>query len=279
MNFGENLYQLRKSVKMSQEKLAEKVGVSRQSVSKWENSESYPEMENIMKLCKIFHCKINDLVHDGIQDLDSLDEDIKMTKVKFEKEKQRRLKIISKIIFILARIAKILTRVGAVGLFVAMIFGVIFINSYTANSFVLGFIKLNPSDLLKITELFNRYSPLALSGILILTLTIFIAALILLSQSMKHLEELFENIHNGDTPFTLENVNHIKRMSYFMIAITLLTGFGNAISSGLLAQDVDFDLGFDLINILFLYSIAYIFEYGYHIQLDSKGRIYGDENE
>ena len=92
MKFGENLYALRKSAKMSQEKLAEKVGVSRQSVSKWENGEAYPEMDNILKICKIFHCKINDLIHDDIQDIDSLDEEIKMKVVKLEKEKQKKIK-------------------------------------------------------------------------------------------------------------------------------------------------------------------------------------------
>ncbi len=40
MKFGENLYNLRKKQKISQEKLAEKIGVSRQSVSKWENGVS-----------------------------------------------------------------------------------------------------------------------------------------------------------------------------------------------------------------------------------------------
>lgn len=92
MKFGENLYNLRKSAKMSQEKLAEKMEVTRQSVSKWENGESYPEMEKIMKLCNIFHCKINDLVHENMVDIDSLDEDIKMSVVKFKEEKQKRLK-------------------------------------------------------------------------------------------------------------------------------------------------------------------------------------------
>lgn len=41
MKFGENLYNLRKKQKISQEKLAEKIGVSRQSVSKWENGVSH----------------------------------------------------------------------------------------------------------------------------------------------------------------------------------------------------------------------------------------------
>ena len=112
MKFGENLYSLRKSAKMSQEKLAEKMEVSRQSVSKWENGESYPEMDKIMKLCDIFHCKINDLVHEDMTDIDSLDEEIKMSVVKFKEEKQKKIKGISKAIYVLARIGKIVATIG-----------------------------------------------------------------------------------------------------------------------------------------------------------------------
>ena len=112
MKFGENLYNLRKAAKMSQEKLAEKMEVTRQSVSKWENGESYPEMEKIMKLCEVFHCKINDLVHENMVDIDSLDEDIKMSVVKFKKEKQKKIKGISKAIYILSRIGKIVTTIA-----------------------------------------------------------------------------------------------------------------------------------------------------------------------
>ena len=89
MNFGQNLRNLRKSKNISQEELAERVKVTRQSVSKWETGEAYPEMNNILELCKIFHCHINDLVNDNILDIDSLDEDVKMNAVKFKKEKQK----------------------------------------------------------------------------------------------------------------------------------------------------------------------------------------------
>ena len=44
--------------------------VTRQSVSKWENGENYPEMEKTMKLCNIFHCKINHLVYEEMSDID-----------------------------------------------------------------------------------------------------------------------------------------------------------------------------------------------------------------
>ena len=82
MKFGDNLRKIRKSKKMSQEQLAEKVNVTRQSVSKWENGESYPEMNNILELCKIFNCKLNDLVHTDMADISSLDEEIVMKVVK-----------------------------------------------------------------------------------------------------------------------------------------------------------------------------------------------------
>ena len=36
---------------------------------------------------------------------------------------------------------------------------------------------------------------------------------------------------------------------------------------------------FDLVHIIFLYALAYIFEYGYEIQRDSKGKIYGESEE
>ena len=99
-----------------------------------------------------------------------------------------------------------------------------------------------------------------------------ITGLFILSVALNHLSQLFKNINEGDTPFTLENVHHIKTMSYFMIAITILSAIGNAISSIIIEQD--FDLGFGFISILVFYSIAYIFEYGYELQLDSKGKIY-----
>ena len=50
MKFGDNLKLIRKSRKISQEELAEKLGVSRQSLSKWETGENYPSMQNIMCL-------------------------------------------------------------------------------------------------------------------------------------------------------------------------------------------------------------------------------------
>ncbi len=54
MNFNEKLLTLRKNAGMSQDALAEKLGVTRQAVSKWELGTAMPETENIAKLAQIF---------------------------------------------------------------------------------------------------------------------------------------------------------------------------------------------------------------------------------
>lgn len=69
MSLGENLQYLRKRENITQEQLAEKLDVSRQSVSKWESDTTYPEMEKLIQLCQMFHCGMDDLVQGNIKDI------------------------------------------------------------------------------------------------------------------------------------------------------------------------------------------------------------------
>ena len=62
MSFRDNLQHLRATRNMTQEQLAMMVGVSRQSVTKWEAERSYPEMDKLLKLCQIFDCTLDELV-------------------------------------------------------------------------------------------------------------------------------------------------------------------------------------------------------------------------
>ena len=57
MSFSENLQYLRKRDRITQEELADKIGVSRQSVSKWETGEAYPETDKLIVLCDMFKGK------------------------------------------------------------------------------------------------------------------------------------------------------------------------------------------------------------------------------
>lgn len=61
--FSDNLIQLRKLNNMSQEELADMVGVSRQTLSKWETGESLPDIEKSMLLAEIFKVTLDDLVN------------------------------------------------------------------------------------------------------------------------------------------------------------------------------------------------------------------------
>lgn len=307
MKFGDNLRKLRKSKKISQEELASKVGVSRQSVSKWETSEAYPEMNNILELCKIFHCKINDLVNDSIVDLDSLDEEIKLSVVKLKKETQKQMKCISKIIYIFGRIGKIMSIIGIFGVILAMVIIPIFASNirFRDENRIEVFdkeIKYNNKDeniVLsyegKEYELTSKEQVFAFNTVIeklenskITVMTCFIeisfvlliVTLVLLCLAMKHLENLFMNIHNGDTPFTIENVEHIKKLAIFMILTIIIPNISVMLTEVII--NTNLGIGFellDLIYILFLFSMVLIFEYGYEIQLDSNGKMYGDQNE
>lgn len=63
MSFGKNLQFLRNlSNGMTQEELAGKMQVSRQTVSKWELDAVYPEMSKVLELCRLFSCSLDDLI-------------------------------------------------------------------------------------------------------------------------------------------------------------------------------------------------------------------------
>ncbi|MGN0424221.1 MAG: helix-turn-helix domain-containing protein [Acetatifactor sp.] len=62
MSLGSNLQYLRRLCKnMTQEALAEKLNVSRQTISKWEMDSAQPEIDKAIELCKIFHCSLDNL--------------------------------------------------------------------------------------------------------------------------------------------------------------------------------------------------------------------------
>lgn len=65
MRFSDKLPKLRKNNNLSQEQLADKLGVSRQAVSKWESGSSYPDMDKIIQMCRILNCTLEDLLDDG----------------------------------------------------------------------------------------------------------------------------------------------------------------------------------------------------------------------
>lgn len=82
MSFGQNLQFLRKMRNdMTQEELAEKIGVSRQTISKWELDVVYPEMNKVIELCKLFSCSMDELVREDMNVSDKAYSDIRIEMV------------------------------------------------------------------------------------------------------------------------------------------------------------------------------------------------------
>lgn len=65
MKFCDKLAKQRKNNNLSQEQLADQLGVSRQAVSKWESGSSYPDMEKIIQISNVLNCTLEDLLDDG----------------------------------------------------------------------------------------------------------------------------------------------------------------------------------------------------------------------
>ena len=301
MKFGENLKSIRKMRKISQEELADKLGVSRQSISKWETGENYPSMQNIVCLCSIFKCKMNDLVHEDLKDIDFMDEDVKMNVVKLNEKEQKNIKTLSKILFLIGRIGKIVTRVGIGFIAVAMIIVGLICSQveYDGDNLSLGGeileviesndgirITVNENEKVVIGDLSNndistfkkgydKYGKVGVIALYEIGLGVLIAFLTVISCALGRLESLFVNIHDGETPFTLDNVEHMRKMAIYMIIAIVLSSIGETILNIAFLRDELFEFNlFNIVEIIFIYAMSLVFEYGYRIQKDSKGIMY-----
>lgn len=68
MAFSDNLQFLRSRQSQTQEQLAELLEVSRQSVSKWESAQSYPEMDTLLRICELYQVDLDTLMRGSVED-------------------------------------------------------------------------------------------------------------------------------------------------------------------------------------------------------------------
>ncbi|MBR5663022.1 MAG: helix-turn-helix domain-containing protein [Bacilli bacterium] len=300
MKFGENLKQIRKSKNISQEELAERLGVSRQSVSKWETGENYPSMFNIMCLCDIFKCKINNLVHESMPEFNSLDEEIKMSVVKFKENEQKKMKGFTKVLYIVSNIAKVFSIIAIVFSLLLVIGGAIVIPNTTIDkmnntikvfdkkiSYELTDEKLvidgdvvtrhdkdEAKEMKKFIHMTNK-KRLALVEFAFLTIT---AVCFISFKLFSYLSKLFKNIHDSNTPFNMDNVNYIKKLALYSFLFVLVPDVTGAIAELIFSMNLSIEVSlFSYLFSLILLVLAYIFKYGYEIQLDSKGVMYSEK--
>lgn len=69
MEIGNKILELRKKNTFSQEQLAEKMGVARQTISKWELGETSPDLNQAKELSKIFNISLDELTNNDIKDI------------------------------------------------------------------------------------------------------------------------------------------------------------------------------------------------------------------
>ena len=85
MNLGNSLFQARKKNGLSQEEVAEKLGVSRQTISNWETDETLPDICQSKKLALLYHLSLEELIEFDI-DLKEIEQVIEHTSEETEKK-------------------------------------------------------------------------------------------------------------------------------------------------------------------------------------------------
>lgn len=263
MKFCDNLKALRKAENISQERLAEKVGVSRQSVSKWETGEAYPEMPNIVALCTVFHCEITDLINSSISDAGSFKESSKKEKeMKESKELQKepaidaKFKKVSKAVRFFAKIGRVGAIIGSIAMF-----GLMFVAIFApygpeaiANDIIKDVAGINLLDEdIEVTKTALR----AIAAGVCLTASVI---LVIASFVCSYVARLFDNFVNNTTPFTLGNVRLIKKTAKASLILAIV----ETCTFGLLGSKVS--VGTSVMSILIIYALSYVFEYGYQLQ-------------
>lgn len=244
---------------------------------------------------------MNDLVHANLIDLDHLGEEVKMNVAKLSRDNQKKMKNLSKLIYILGKILKIIS-LGVIILVAILLIVLPFIsknieigkNEITVFNEKLQYevreeeiwlkdkkneiTLVGYNEIMPLKSLLTTLETHSLFVLILFTEFAFIIlgiTLIFLYLTFMHLEKLFTNFYHGETPFTLENVLHIKKMAKYMIITIIVPSITGSFCE--LVLNIDLNIGFEMIDfiyILFLYSMSYVFLYGERIQKDSKGCLY-----
>ena len=88
MNLGNNLFKARKKAGLSQEIVTEKLGVSRQTISKWETDETVPDIYQSKKLAKLYKLSLDELIEFDV-DVKEIEEVIKNSMKLTKKDKKQ----------------------------------------------------------------------------------------------------------------------------------------------------------------------------------------------
>lgn len=103
MNLGERLFELRKTKNLTQDEVAEKLNVTRQTVSKWETNQSSPDFDKIVPICELFEIGVEELITGKKEEKQEKNEEQEEKKEKVltkQEAKEKSAKVVSGSIFI-----------------------------------------------------------------------------------------------------------------------------------------------------------------------------------
>ena len=132
MKFEEKLMALRKQAGLSQEELAEQLGVSRQAVSRWELGSTLPDAPNLLKLSDLFGVSIDWLLREG----DTAEAEAAQTKTALQTEKEQKGHkgfLIASIAFVIAAFAFLIAAIDRMSIHLVLL---VFANSALALLFL-----------------------------------------------------------------------------------------------------------------------------------------------
>ena len=206
-----------------------------------------------------------------------------------EKNKEKTVKTLSKILYVVSKILKVMTRIAIGFVVFAMLVVPVAIKSISIKDDKLvindEYVKNNKTLTIKagdlvimdakdenytvLKDIFNKNSKTSLIIYSEVFMLFIIAILVITSFIMDHLYKFFKNIYEGNT-FALENVSHLKMVSNYMIATLLISWVSSLLAEILFNQDTFTTNAYGVFEIMFVYLLAYVFEYGCELQKKSK---------
>ena len=136
MKFEEKLMALRKKGGMSQEELADQLGVSRQAISRWELGTTLPDAPNLLKLSNLFCVTVDYLLRDECEsECDLLSSKNEMSTTA---QKKRELYLVATIAFTLAALAFLIAAIDRMNIYLVLL---VFTNSALALFFLWKYCK------------------------------------------------------------------------------------------------------------------------------------------
>ena len=142
VKFEEKLMALRKKTGMSQEELADRLGVSRQAISRWELGSTLPDAPNLLKLSDLFGVSIDYLLRDDYESERDLPPAQEMRREMTAKDqKNRRLFLVASIAFMIAAAAFLIAAIDRMSIHLV---GLVFADALLSLIFLWKYCKTEP---------------------------------------------------------------------------------------------------------------------------------------